>query len=405
MAGEAHLVAHLGGLRVDPGIGGVGQHLALQEGLDATLLQQGDLLAVTQVGVGFVLHHAGLAADLQRKQAAQGIGRHPAALVHLGNHRRSALLPPAHLLEQQLQVYGAEFEALQFEGILHLAAEMVVVVEQLIAEQLLQRFGRRRQLGIALPGGRIQQLLASLLGDAALAAGLAVALVVSAIVDVLSGVIAGAPLPQPLLQFWLQAGEIVQQRIAVVVPERCADLPVARGGAQRLDRRRCDAAVQAQRPLYAHLPIAKGLIGKHLGVFALLHRVIGRHHPLNVGRAHDAVLFTLVFAQWLEPAAGIDQLHLALPFGRLAVAQQPHIGGNPRVVEEIQGQGHDRLHPVVLEQPAADVAFARSRIAGEQRGAVVHLGDAAAQGRVVIHLAGHVGQKQHLAITGARHQR
>jgi hypothetical protein len=49
--------------------------------------------------------------------------------VHLGDHRRGALLPPAHLLEQQLQVYGAELEALQFEGILHLAAEMVVVVE------------------------------------------------------------------------------------------------------------------------------------------------------------------------------------------------------------------------------------------------------------------------------------
>ena len=193
MAGEAHLVAHLGGLRVEPGIGRVGQHLALQEGLDATLLQQWDLLAVAQVCVGFVLHHAGLAAQLLRKQAAQGIGCHPAALVHLGDHRRGALLPPAHLLEQQFQVYGAEFEALQFEGILHLAAEMVVVVEQLIAEQLLQRFGRRRQLGIALPGGRIQQLLAALLGDAALAAGLAVALVVSAIVDVLSGVIAGAP--------------------------------------------------------------------------------------------------------------------------------------------------------------------------------------------------------------------
>ena len=116
--------------------------------------------------------------------------------------------------------------------------------------------------------------------------------------------------------------------------------------------------MQAQRPLHAHLPIAEGLIGKHLGVFALLHRVIGRHHPLDVGRAQFAVFFALVLAQRLKPAAGIDQLHLALPLGRLAVAQQPHIGGNPRVVEEIQGQGHDRLHPVVLEQPAADVALA-----------------------------------------------
>ena len=44
-------------------------------------------------------------------------------------------------------------------------------------------------------------------------------------------------------------------------------------------------------------------------------------------------------------------------------------------------------------------------VAGEERAAVVHLGDAAAQRRAVVHLRRHVGQEEHLAIAGTGHQR
>ena len=44
-------------------------------------------------------------------------------------------------------------------------------------------------------------------------------------------------------------------------------------------------------------------------------------------------------------------------------------------------------------------------VAGEEGGAVVHLGDAAAYGRAVVHLRGHVGEEEHLAVAGAGDQR
>ena len=61
----------------------------------------------------------------------------------------------------------------------------------------------------------------------------------------------------------------------------------------------------------------------------------------------------------------------------------------------------DGLQPVVLDDPAADVALALPGVAGEKGGAVVNLGDAAAERGVVLHLAEHVGQKEHLAVAAA----
>ena len=54
---------------------------------------------------------------------------------------------------------------------------------------------------------------------------------------------------------------------------------------------------------------------------------------------------------------GVDQLHLALAMLGLAVGEHPDVGGDAGVVEEVQGQGDDRFEPVVLDDPAADVAL------------------------------------------------
>src|SRR5689334_998223 len=70
----------------------------------------------------------------------------------------------------------------------------------------------------------------------------------------------------------------------------------------------------------------------------------------------------------------------------------------PGVVEHVQGQGHDRFEPVVLDDPAADVALALAGIAGEQGAAVVDLGNAAAERRVVLHLGEEVREEKHLAV-------
>ena len=86
---------------------------------------------------------------------------------------------------------------------------------------------------------------------------------------------------------------------------------------------------------------------------------------------------------------------------RFAIAEYPDVRGNAGVVEHIQRQGNDSLQPVVLDDPAADVALALPSVAGKERAAVVHLGDAAAQRGIVLHLAQHVGQEHHLAVAGA----
>ena len=73
----------------------------------------------------------------------------------------------------------------------------------------------------------------------------------------------------------------------------------------------------------------------------------------------------------------VYQLHFALAVRRLAVAQDPDVGGDAGVVEHVERQGDDRLQPVVLDDPAADVALALPGVACEERAAVVDLGDAA----------------------------
>ena len=89
---------------------------------------------------------------------------------------------------------------------------------------------------------------------------------------------------------------------------------------------------------------------------------------------------------------------------RLAVGEHPDVGGDAGVVEHVERQGDDRLQPVVLDDPAADVALALAGVAGEQRAAVVNLGDAAAERGALLHLGELVGQEQHLAVAGAGHQ-
>jgi hypothetical protein len=106
-----------------------------------------------------------------------------------------------------------------------------------------------------------------------------------------------------------------------------------------------------------------------------------------------AVLLAEVLAQRLEPLGGVDELHLAPAVLRLAVGQHPDVGGDAGVVEHVERQGDDGLQPVVLDDPAADVALALAGVAGEQRAAVVDLGDAAAERGVVLHLESMLARK------------
>ena len=90
---------------------------------------------------------------------------------------------------------------------------------------------------------------------------------------------------------------------------------------------------------------------------------------------------------------------------RFAVAEHPYIGGNAGVIEEIERQGEDRLQPIIFYDPTADVALALASVSRKQRRPVMHLCNAAAQRRCVVHFCRHVGKEEHLAIAGASDQR
>ena len=70
----------------------------------------------------------------------------------------------------------------------------------------------------------------------------------------------------------------------------------------------------------------------------------------------------------------------------------------------LSGESDDGLQPVVLDDPAADVALALPGVPGEERTAVVHLGNAAAKLRALLHLGELVGEEEHLAIAGTGYQ-
>src|SRR5262245_55421968 len=90
---------------------------------------------------------------------------------------------------------------------------------------------------------------------------------------------------------------------------------------------------------------------------------------------------------------------------RLAVREHPNVSGDACVVKHVERQGHDGFEPVVFDDPSADVALTLAGVTSEERRAVVNFGYAAAERRVVIHLRGHIGQKEHLPVVGTGYER
>ena len=78
------------------------------------------------------------------------------------------------------------------------------------------------------------------------------------------------------------------------------------------------------------------------------------------------------------PFGGVYELDFALAVGGFAVGEHPDVGGDAGVVEHVEGEGDYGFKPVVFYDPAADVAFALTCVAGEEGAAVVDFGDAAA---------------------------
>src|SRR5207249_11272327 len=85
-----------------------------------------------------------------------------------------------------------------------------------------------------------------------------------------------------------------------------------------------------------------------------------------------------------------------------SVRQHPEISRNAGVVEKLIGQSHDRLQPVVLDNPASDFRFAAAGVAREKRRAIEDNANATATFLRFAHLRKHVLKKKQRAIIDAR---
>ena len=130
---------------------------------------------------------------------------------------------------------------------------------------------------------------------------------------------------------------------------------------------------------------------------------VGGNDGVDLLGREFAVLVAQVLAQLAIHQVGVDQLHAAPPRRGLGVGQQPDVGGDASVVEQVIRQLDDGVQQVVFDDVAADVGFAAARVAGEQAGAVVDRGDTRADGAVGdgLHLAHHLHQEQQLPVAGA----
>ena len=99
---------------------------------------------------------------------------------------------------------------------------------------------------------------------------------------------------------------------------------------------------------------------------------------LDVASPSSLRLLPRLSAHLLEDLARVDELDLALPVLGLTVRHDPDVGVDAGVVEELVGQRDDGFEPVVLDDPAADLALARAGAAREERRAVEDDGDARA---------------------------
>ena len=196
-----------------------------------------------------------------------------------------------------------------------------------------------------------------------------------------------------MAQGLLDAVELAEQGVAKLVEQRAPDVFVATAKTQAFDARDGQLAVQAQRAFDGDFPVTKRGVRETFGFRRFLEVEEGAGDAADVLGRQFAVFLAQVLAQGLEPLGGVDQLHLAFAVRGLAVGQHPDVGGNAGVVEQVERQGDDGFQPVVFDDPAAYIAFALARVAGKQRTAVVDLGNAAAQRRLVVHLGGHVDQE------------
>ncbi len=359
MAVERDLVADFRFALVDPGIGDVREDFALEVFLNALL--QRDALGVAQVGVGLGIAF-GVAADFR------------------------SFIPLTQCGQDGFQLGGGQADIRRFRRLTQILQELVAIPENPTVRFCAEVREEFADLGLPrLAGGDFLQTDLFVL----LVAG---GQILERALLLKPGDAFGAGL-EIQLQRALD-GDLVKAEIIVV--EHLADDEFLR------HRRR----VALHEGEGACLPVAEiaeeaGEIADVIGIA----RVLG---PAGVRVADLAPLVAEALLHRHPEVAAIDELDLAFARNRpsgtgvFAVRENPEVGGDAGIVEELLGQGDDRLQPVVLDDPAADLRFARAGVAGEERRAIEDDADAAAAFAGRAHLGQHVLEKEERAVIHAR---
>ncbi len=102
------------------------------------------------------------------------------------------------------------------------------------------------------------------------------------------------------------------------------------------------------------------------------------------------------FAQLVRDSGGVDELHLAATLLVLVLGQDPDVGGDAGVVEQVSRQRDDGFDQVIFEQPTTDLALPGSSTSIEQGATVLDNGGAS---HLRIHLVYRRLQEEHLGVT------
>lgn len=140
------------------------------------------------------------------------------------------------------------------------------------------------------------------------------------------------------MSFWFSnVAEVLRQQLAEQLAHLLG-LLLQRFRLERdLDRLIGDLPVQLQRLLYGDPQEPEGFVRQDLYLLALLELAVQACDRIDLLGRDLLSLLSERLTQLYEEVAGVEELHLAASFRSLAVSNDPEIGRNPGVVEELVG--------------------------------------------------------------------
>ena len=117
-----------------------------------------------------------------------------------------------------------------------------------------------------------------------------------------------------------------------------------------------------ERSLNRHFRVAEKVIWIDFGVFDLFKVGVQFHYLTDMGIGDKNPLVSEIPFHLIEEVNGVDQLYLTLPCIRFSVRQDPDIGGDTGVEEQLIGQRNNTLQPVVFDDPTSNFTLTAAGI-------------------------------------------